>query len=97
MYDYYRILGLKPNATAPEIKDAYRNLARLHHPDRHQGRADAEEKFKEISMAYQVLYDPERRKAYDHDRQFNPPSFDPRAAAEEMGFSNVFSAIFGKR
>lgn len=57
MENYYDILGVNKNATADEIKKAYRNLAFKYHPDRNQGNADAEEKFKKISAAYDVLGD----------------------------------------
>jgi len=63
--DYYDILGVKKNATDDEIKKAYRNLAKKHHPDRNKGNKEAENKFKEISEAYAVLSDKEKREQYD--------------------------------
>ncbi len=63
--DYYDILWTKKSATEAEIKKAYKKLAMQWHPDRHQGDKKAEEKFKEINEAYQVLGDKEKRKKYD--------------------------------
>jgi len=63
--DYYQILGIKRDATEKEIKQAYRRLARKHHPDLNPGDKSAEAKFKEINGAYEVLSDPEKRKKYD--------------------------------
>jgi DnaJ-class molecular chaperone len=63
--DYYEILGLKRGASAKEIKQAYRKLARKHHPDVNPGDKNAEERFKEINRAYEVLNDEEKRKKYD--------------------------------
>ena len=63
--DYYKILGVGKNASDEEIKKAYRKLARKYHPDANQGDKKAEERFKEISQAHDVLSDPDKRKAYD--------------------------------
>lgn len=63
--DYYSILGVDKNASEKEIKKAYRKLATKYHPDKNQGDKVAEEKFKEVNEAYQVLSDPEKRKKYD--------------------------------
>lgn len=63
--DYYKILGVDRNASLEEIKRAYRRLALKYHPDRNPGDKEAEEKFKEINEAYQVLSDPEKRARYD--------------------------------
>jgi DnaJ-class molecular chaperone len=63
--DYYKILGVSKNATEKEIRSAYRKLARKYHPDVNPGDKEAEEKFKEINEANEVLSDPEKRKKYD--------------------------------
>lgn len=63
--DYYQTLGLSRNATQPEIKKAFRKLAREHHPDTRQGDAASERRFKEINEAHAVLSDPEKRRKYD--------------------------------
>ncbi|MCW3063950.1 MAG: dnaJ [Solirubrobacterales bacterium] len=63
--DYYKVLGVPKNAPAEEIKKAYRKLARQYHPDHNNGDEKAEERFKEIQQAYDVLHDPDKRKQYD--------------------------------
>ena len=63
--DYYSILGVNRNANDKELKQAFRKLARKHHPDVNPGDKSAESKFKEINNAYEVLSDPEKRKKYD--------------------------------
>jgi len=65
MGDYYNILGVPKSASTKEIKKSYRKLAMKYHPDKNQGRKEAEEKFKKISEAYEVLSDDEKRKKYD--------------------------------
>ena len=65
--DYYKILGLQPGATAGEIKRSYRKLALQYHPDHNPLDAEAEEKFKWVAEAYQVLHDPQQRSVYDRD------------------------------
>ncbi len=67
--DYYKVLGVSPEASDDDIRKAYRRLAKEHHPDRHGGSKAAEEKFKEISEAYEVLGDAEKRKQYDQLRE----------------------------
>ncbi|MCX7842416.1 MAG: DnaJ domain-containing protein [Clostridia bacterium] len=64
--DYYSILGLDKNASQEDIKKAYRKLAKKYHPDTNPGNKQAEEKFKDVNEAYEVLSDPEKRKKYDN-------------------------------
>jgi len=73
--DYYEILGVKRTADDEEIKKAYRKRALQHHPDKNSGDTAAEEKFKEVGEAYEVLSDPQKRAAYD---QYGHEAFDPR-------------------
>ena len=67
--DYYQTLGVPKNASAAEIKKAYRKLAQKHHPDANAGNKEAEERFKEVSAAYDVLGDGDKRKQYDQVRE----------------------------
>jgi molecular chaperone DnaJ len=94
--DLYKLLGVGKNASDEEIKKAYRKLARQYHPDRNPGDAKAEERFKEISAAHDVLADPDKRKAYD---QGTGPfaaggGFDPSAFGGGS-FSDILSNLFG--
>ncbi|MFZ9628457.1 MAG: molecular chaperone DnaJ [Ilumatobacteraceae bacterium] len=70
--DYYKVLGVAETASAKDITKAYRSLARQHHPDTHPGDAASEERFKEISAAYDVLGDDTKRKEYDEVRRLGP-------------------------
>ena len=73
--DYYAVLGVPKNATAAEIKKAYRKLAQQHHPDTNAGNEASEERFKEISAAYDVLSDADTRAAYDRVRDMGASGF----------------------
>ena len=70
MKDHYSALGLQPSATLADIKKAFRQQAALHHPDRNSA-ADAAARFRLVQVAYEVLSDPDKRKAYDDNRQRN--------------------------
>ena len=70
--DYYAVLGVPDSASAKDIKSAYRKLSRQYHPDANAGDAQAEERFKEISAAYDVLGDEDKRKEYDEVRRLGP-------------------------
>jgi molecular chaperone DnaJ len=70
--DYYRVLGVSDTASQKDIKSAYRKLSRQYHPDTNEGDKAAEERFKEVSAAYDVIGDPEKRKEYDEVRKLGP-------------------------
>jgi molecular chaperone DnaJ len=102
--DYYEVLGVEKKASDAEIKDAYRKLAMQFHPDRNKD-AGAEERFKEISEAYAVLSDSQKRQQYD---QLGHSGFDQRYTSEDifkgadfdsvfqdMGFGDIFRTFFG--
>ena len=82
MDDLYGLLGVAPDATDDEIKRAYRQRARELHPDANGGDPESEARFKEVSFAYEVLRDPERRARYD---RFGPGPASARAAARADG------------
>src|SRR5438477_8357083 len=88
--DYYGILGVKKSASVEEIRKAFRKLARKHHPDVNPGDKKAEERFKEISEANDVLSDPKKRKIYDQ-LGFYSDNIDP-AAAEAYARGGGFGA-----
>jgi len=109
--DYYEVLGVSKDASKEDIKDAYRKLALQYHPDRNRS-PDAEEKFKEISEAYAVLSDDEKRMQYD---QFGHAGIDGRYSRDDIfrgadfesifrdlgfgfgGFESIFDMFFGRR
>ena len=86
MKDYYEILGVSRDASQEEIKKAYRRLALKWHPDKNKS-PEAEERFKEINKAYEVLSDPEKRKIYD---LYGPAAFEGKGAAPGGGAARTY-------
>ena len=91
--DYYEVLGLDTSATEKDIKSAYRKLARKHHPDLNPNNTEAEEKFKKINEAHEVLSDPEKRKKYDqygkdwqHAEEFEKAKSQQRERSSGAGY-----------
>jgi molecular chaperone DnaJ len=101
--DYYKVLGVPDNASQKDITKAYRKLAREHHPDANAGDRAAEERFKEISAAYDVLGDDEKRKEYDEIRRLGPmggfgPGPGPGGVRFDVGgegFGDLLNNLFG--
>ena len=92
MADHYEVLGVSRTASQDEIKRAYRKLAREHHPDANSGDPAAEERFKEITHAYDVLSDPQKRQHYDAFGDARPGA---QGFGDFGGISDLFSAFFG--
>lgn len=100
--DYYEVLNVSRTASEDEIKKAYRKLALQHHPDRNAGNKVAEEKFKELSEAYEVLNDPQKRRQYDQfghaglRSSFGPGGFDfSRDFTHGADLNDIFGDLFG--
>jgi molecular chaperone DnaJ len=100
--DYYKVLGVPKDAPTADIKKAYRKLARQHHPDANKGDAASEEKFKEISEAYDVLSDDKRRKEYDDSRSvfgnggFRGPGGTTGAGGFPFDLGDLFGGLFNR-
>lgn len=102
-HDYYETLGVKRDASADDLKKAFRQLARKYHPDLNRGSKEAEEKFKEINEAYQVLSDPQKKAQYDRGGHvefgpgdaagYQPPSYDD--LFRDYGLGDIFDAFSG--
>jgi molecular chaperone DnaJ len=95
--DFYEILGVGKNASDDDIKKSYRKLAMKYHPDRNQGDAESEKKFKEASAAYEILKDPQKKAAYD---QYGHDAFRQGGGPQGFGdfsggFSDIFEEFFG--
>ena len=91
--DYYEVLGIAKGASEDEIKKAYRKQAKKYHPDLHPGDKEAEEKFKEVNEAYEILSDADKRARYD---QFGHAGVDPNyGAGAGGGFGGGFAGFDG--
>ena len=94
--DYYSVLGVDRNADQNELKRAYRKMAMKYHPDRNPGNPEAEEKFKNINEAFEVLSNPQKRQIYDN---YGAEGLNGAGAGGFhggfSGFEDIFSSVFG--
>ena len=90
--DYYEVLGVSKDASADDIKKAYRKMAMKYHPDRNPGDKEAEEKFKEVGEAYEVLSDADKKARYD---QYGFAGVDPNFGAGAGGYGGAGFGGFG--
>src|SRR5881275_2503503 len=95
--DFYAVLGVDSDASADDVKKAYRKLARQHHPDANAGDTNAERRFKEVGEAYAVLSDPEQRQQYDAVRAMARGGARFTAGGPEggAGFEDLLGGLFG--
>ncbi len=107
--DLYEILGVKRDASESDVKNAFRKLAKQHHPDKNPGDKAAETRFKEANLAYEVLKDPTKRARYDQARIYgggpgtgagggqwkSSPGFKPEDMFQDFGLGDLFQEIFG--
>jgi DnaJ-class molecular chaperone len=106
MDEHYTTLGVSKNATQEEIKKAYKKLARKYHPDLNPNNKEAEEKFKTIASAYDILGDEIKRKEYDHESKYSNyhqqagshgPFYQDTQRGDDSRYQDIFSDLFGQR
>jgi molecular chaperone DnaJ len=103
--DFYKVLGVGENASADELKRAFKKLAREHHPDRNPGNSEAEERMKDISEAHEVLSDPKKREEYDQIRRMSRSGYAPGGGGRQgnvrfeegipFDLGDLFGGVFG--
>ena len=93
--DYYEVLGVSRNASAQELKKAFKKLAMKYHPDRNPDDESAAEKFKEAAEAYEILSDPEKKSTYDQFGHAGVQGMGGGAGFQDFNFGDIFGDIFG--